>query len=137
MSKKSDSGHYVKNKDLREAIIHYKKMCEEAEACGDDKPQMPDDLGLMIYKIADNYTMKPNFRNYTFREDMMSDGIENCIKYIHNYDPNKSQNAFAYITQIIYFACIKRIQTEKKQLRIKEDAVERARISMSEYAEVE
>ena len=70
-------------------------------------------------KIAQRLSFRPNFINYAFREDMISDGIENCVQYIRNFDPEKSKNPFAYFTQIIYFAFIRRIQKEKKQLYIK------------------
>ena len=63
--------------------------------------------------------------NYTFREDMVSDGIENCLQYIHNFNPNKSNNPFAYFTQIIYYAFIRRIQREKKQTHVKHKLIEK------------
>jgi DNA-directed RNA polymerase specialized sigma24 family protein len=60
-----------------------------------------------------------------FREDMISDGIENCVQYIHNFNPERSQNPFAYFTQIIHYAFLRRIQKEKKQLEIKNKIIER------------
>ena len=76
-------------------------------------------------KIATHLSYKPNFVNYMFREDMISDGIENCVQYIHNFDPAKSKNPFAYFTQIIHYAFLRRIQKEKKQLEIKNKIIER------------
>jgi DNA-directed RNA polymerase specialized sigma24 family protein len=66
-----------------------------------------------------------------FKDDMICDGIENCVQYIHNFDPEKSQNPFAYFTQIIHYAFLRRIQKEKKQLEIKNKILER-----SGYSEV-
>jgi len=63
--------------------------------------------------------------NYMFRDDMISDGIENCVQYIHNFDPEKSKNPFAYFTQIIHYAFLRRIQKEKKQLEIKTKIIEK------------
>ena len=67
-----------------------------------------------------------NFVNYMFKEDMISDGIENCVQYIHNFNPEKSKNPFAYFTQIIHYAFLRRIQREKRQLEIKNKILERS-----------
>ena len=75
-------------------------------------------------KIATHLSYKPNFINYTFREEMVADGVENCLQYIDNFNPDKSKNPFAYFTQIIYFAFLRRIQKEKKYLYIKYKASE-------------
>ena len=82
-------------------------------------------LGSCFLKIATHLSYKPNFVNYMFRDDMISDGIENCVQYIHNFDPEKSRNPFAYFTQIIHYAFLRRIQKEKKQLDIKTKIIER------------
>ena len=79
----------------------------------------------MFLKIATHLSYKPNFVNYMFRDDMISDGIENCVQYIHNFDPAKSKNPFAYFTQIIHYAFLRRIQKEKKQLDIKNKIIEK------------
>ena len=83
-------------------------------------------VGAALLKIANRLSTKPNFINYTFREEMVSDGIENCINYIGNFDPDKSKNPFAYFTQIIHYAFLRRIQKEKKQLEIKTKIIERS-----------
>ena len=82
-------------------------------------------LDLVFLKIATHLSYKPNFVNYMFRDDMISDGIENCVQYIHNFDPAKSKNPFAYFTQIIHYAFLRRIQKEKKQLDIKNKIIEK------------
>lgn len=125
MTKRKRSVHYVNNKDFLYALIQYKKEIKEAEERGDPKPRITNYLGECFLKIATHLSFKPNFVNYIFKDDMISDGIENCIQYIHNFDPEKSQNPFAYFTQIIHYAFLRRIQKEKKQLEIKNKILER------------
>jgi len=119
---------YVDNKQFFAAMLEYKKSVREAEESGSTRPMMPNYVAECIMKIATHLSHKPNFVNYTFREDMISDGIENCLQYVDNFDPEKSKNPFAYFTQIIYFAFIRRIQKEKKQLYIKYKATENANV---------
>lgn len=111
--------NYVNNKDLLEALIQYQKDCQEAEDSGDEKPRVPDYIGKCIFQIATRLATKPNFSGYSYKDDMISDGIENCLQYIHNFNPEKSQNPFAYFTQIIWYAFLRRIQKEKKQMYIR------------------
>jgi DNA-directed RNA polymerase specialized sigma24 family protein len=111
--------NYVNNKDLLEALIKYKEECREAEDAGDPLPRVPDYIGKCIYQIATRLATKPNFSGYSYKEDMISDGIENCLLYIGNFNPEKSQNPFAYFTQIIWYAFLRRIQKEKKQMYIR------------------
>ena len=116
---KAKSNHYVNNADFLAAIKEYKQFILDAEESGDPKPQLSRYLGECILKIATHLSYKPNFINYTFREEMISDGIENCLIYFNNFNPEKYSNPFAYFTQIIYYAFIRRIQKEKKQTLIK------------------
>jgi hypothetical protein len=116
--------HYVNNKDLLKAIVQYKKDCKEAKREGTTKPRVPDYVGKCLLLIAENLSHKPNFNAYTFKDEMVGDGIENCILYFDNFDPKKSKNPFAYFTQIIYYAFLRRIAKEKKQLYAKYKATE-------------
>lgn len=111
--------NYVNNKDLLDSLIEYQKKCKEAEDSGDEPPRVPNYVGECIYQIATRLATKPNFSGYSYKEDMISDGIENCLQYIHNFDPDKSSNPFAYFTQIIWYAFLRRIQKEKKQMYIR------------------
>lgn len=111
--------NYVNNKDLLAALIEYQKQCKEAEDSGDEPPRVPNYVGECIYQIATRLATKPNFSGYSYKDDMISDGIENCLQYIHNFDPEKSSNPFAYFTQIIWYAFLRRIQKEKKQMYIR------------------
>lgn len=138
--KRKRSEHYVNNKDFFEAIVIYKKNLREAAEKefpeitdqelktwkSPNKPRISDYLGECFLKIATHLSYKPNFVNYMFREDMICDGIENCVMYIHNFNPVKSSNPFAYFTQIIHYAFLRRIQKEKKQMEIRSKIIERS-----------
>ena len=122
---KARSEHYVNNKQLLEALIVYKSKVKEALENEKPKPRITNYLGECFLKIATHLSYKPNFVNYMFREDMISDCIENCVQYINNFDPEKSRNPFAYFTQIIHYAFLRRIQKEKKQMEIKNKILEK------------
>ena len=117
--------HYIDNKEFHAAMIAWKELCKEAEEAGEEKPQVTNYIGECFLKIANGLSYRPNFINYTYRSEMVSDGIENCLQYIHNFDPEKSKNPFAYFTQIIYYAFLRRIQKEKKQAHIKNKMIEK------------
>ena len=121
--------HYVNNKQFLEAIVERKLLLKEAEESDLPKPQVTNYLGECILKIANHLSYRPNFINYTYRDEMISDGIENSLQYIDNFDPEKSKNPFAYFTQIIYFAFVRRITKEKKQQKIKDRILKRSNIS--------
>ena len=125
MAKRKRSEHYVNNKEFLAALIKYREDIEIAQIKGKPKPRITNYLGECFLKIATHLSFKPNFVNYMFKEDMISDGIENCVQYIHNFNPQKSQNPFAYFTQIIHYAFLRRIQREKRQLEIKNKILER------------
>lgn len=116
--------NYINNADFLAAIKEYKLKIEECEAAGLPKPQIPNYLGECILKIATHLSYKPNFINYSYKDDMILDGIENCINYFDNFDPNKSSNPFAYFTQIIYYAFLRRISKEKKHSYIKNKLIQ-------------
>ena len=122
MKKKTE--YYVNNKEFLEAITVYRNAVIKAREAEDPRPRVPNYIGECFLKIATHLSYKPNFVNYMFREDMICDGIENCLQYIDNFDPEKSKNPFAYFTQIIYYAFLRRIQKEKKQTHIKNKMIE-------------
>ena len=131
MARRKRSEHYVNNKEFLAALIKYREDVEIAKLRDKPKPVIPRYIGECFLKIANHLSFKPNFVNYMFKEDMISDGIENCVQYIHNFNPEKSQNPFAYFTQIIHYAFLRRIQREKRQLEIKNKILEK-----SGYSEV-
>ena len=112
--------HYVNNKEFTAAVAEFNEKCKLAESKGKTPPQMSNYIGECIYEIATRLSTRPNFINYTYRDEMICDAIENCIQYIGNFNVEKSNNAFAYITQICYYAFLRRIQKEKKQVFIKQ-----------------
>ena len=126
MKKAKEKPHYVDNKKFLEAMIEHRDKIEKAEKRGRKKPVVTNYIGECFLKIANHLSYRPNFINYTFRDDMISDGIENCLQYMNNFNPEKSKNPFAYFTQIIYYAFIRRIQKEKKQMQIKSKLIANA-----------
>jgi hypothetical protein len=116
--------HYVNNADFLTALIEYRSNCDIAKTEGKEDPRIPNYIGECFLKIAEHLSRKPNFISYSFRDEMISDGIENCLMYFRNFDPDKSKNPFAYFTQIIYFAFLRRIMKEKKQLYVKYKATQ-------------
>lgn len=116
---KENNKHYIDNAQFLQALIEHKKLVKAAEKAGEEKPQVPDYIGDCFIKIANHLAYKSNFINYSFREDMILDAIENCLIYMDNFDPKKSSNPFAYFTQITYYAFVRRIQKEKKHLQTK------------------
>ena len=124
--RKVQSEHYVNNKEFLEALIVFKDKCAAAKEADQPRPQISNYIGECFLKIATHLSYKPNFVNYMFREDMICDGIENCVQYIENFNPEKSKNPFAYFTQIIYYAFLRRIQKEKRQLEIKNKILDKS-----------
>lgn len=116
--------NYINNEDFLKALTEYKAKAQEAKRNGTEAPAIPNYIGECFMKIAEGLSHKPNFINYTYRDEMISDGIENCLMYFANFDETKSKNPFAYFTQVIYFAFLRRIQKEKKQLYVKYKATE-------------
>lgn len=124
--------HYINNKDFLTEMTIYRQSIHKAKKTSAKKPQIPRYVGECFMKIAENLSHKPNFLSYTFRDEMVADAIENCVMYVDNFDPAKSSNPFAYFTQITYYAFLRRIQKEKKQLYVKYKATESAGV-LDEY----
>ena len=128
MKSEKKKEHYVNNKEFLAAMTEYRNACIESENSGEEKPVVTNYIGECFLKIANHLSYRPNFINYTYREEMISDGIENCLQYIDRFDPEKSSNPFAYFTQIIYYAFVRRITKEKKQQMIKEKLLKESNI---------
>ena len=131
MRSKVKTEYYVNNKDFLAAIVAYREKVHFAKQNDLPRPRLTPYIAECFLKIATHLSYKPNFVNYMFREDMVCDRIENCLQYVDNFDPEKSKNPFAYFTQIIYYAFLRKIQKEKKQLEIRTKLIER-----SGYSEV-
>ena len=123
---KKQKQHYVDNKEFLAALIKYREKVAIAEIRGLPKPRVDNYIGGCFLKIATHLSYRPNFINYMYKDDMICDGIENCIQYIDNFDPEKSKNPFAYFTQIVYYAFLRRIQKEKRQMEIKDKILEKS-----------
>ena len=122
MKKKAkDKPHYVDNKKFLQAMIDWRETWPDE----DNIPPVTNYIGECFLKIATHLSYRPNFINYTYRDEMISDGIENCLQYVKNFNPEKSKNPFAYFTQIIYYAFLRRIQKEKKQSHVKNKMIEK------------
>ena len=111
--------NYINNKTLYGAMIHYKNELREAEQKNIKKPRVPRYIGESIVLICNNLAKKPNFSGYTYKDDMISDAMIDCIAAVDNFNPDKTNNPFAYFTQIAWNAFIRRIHKEKKQTYIK------------------
>jgi DNA-directed RNA polymerase specialized sigma subunit len=127
---KKTKPHYVNNKEFLQAMIEWNDRCNVAKEKGEQQPPITNYIGECFLKIANHLSYRPNFINYTYREEMISDGIENCLQYVHNFNPEKSNNPFAYFTQIIYYAFLRRIQKEKKQSHVKNKIIENMNVDM-------
>ena len=123
-TKTKQPAHYVDNKKFLAALIDYKASIDAARVEGKPTPQVTKYIGECFIKIATHLSYKSNFINYTFKDDMISDGIENCLTAATKFDPSKSSNPIAYYNQIIYFDIIRRIQKEKKHQATKYKIIE-------------
>ena len=123
-TKKTKGAHYVDNKKFLVAMVEFKEKCQDAKESEKDQPSVSNYIGECFLKIATHLSYRPNFINYTYRDEMISDGIENCLQYVANFNPEKSKNPFAYFTQIIYYAFLRRIAKEKKQTHVRNKIIE-------------
>ncbi len=115
---------YIDNAVFLKSLKEYKRDVNKAKRSKEDKPRVPEYVGECLLKIANHLSFKPNFIGYTFREDMVSEGVRTCLQYIDNFNPKISKNPFSYFTQIIYFSFLQKIQTEKKQTYIKNEIIQ-------------
>ena len=129
--------HYVDNDKFYAAMIDYKAAVEKAKKEGKPRPHVTNYIGDCLMKIAVHLSYKPNFINYRFRDDMISDGITNCLQYIDNFNPDKSSNPFSYFTQITYYAFLRRIAKEKKHLYTKYKYMKANPIIDDDYPELQ
>ncbi len=132
--KPKEKPHYVSNKDFSNAVVEYCTSVHEAKNDGEPHPVVTNYIASCFLKIAEGLSHKANFVRYTYREEMVMDAVENCLKAIENYDIEAATrsgkpNAFAYFTQISWYAFLRRIQKEKKQQDIKMKYIAEADIS--------
>jgi hypothetical protein len=113
--KKPSDADYVDNQLLYNSLVEYRKKSKEAENSGRKKPKLPEYIGDAILKIASRLSYRPNFANYPYRDEMVSDAVLNCVTYIDNFDPKLSTSPFGYLTQICWFSFVRIINREKKE----------------------
>ena len=118
--------HYVDNRKFLIALIQHRRARNHAKLRGEEAPLVPEYIGECFLKIGTHLSFKPNFANYTYREDMVSDGVENCLVYMHNFNPRKSRNPFGYFTSVIYYAFVRRIQRERRHTYLRYKLIEEA-----------
>ena len=121
--------YYVDNAKLLQALTDHRAKVKFAKENGREKPRLPEYVGECILKIATHLTSRPNFSGYSYRDEMIADAIENCVLYLDNFDPEKSSSPFSYITQICWYASIRRIQKEKKNQYIKYKVIQMAQFT--------
>ena len=136
-TEKKKPEHYVNNKDFTAAVAEYVIEINKAKDAGQTPPRMSEYIGECVYKIATRLSTRPNFINYTYRDEMICDAIENCIQYLGNFNIEKSSNAFAYVTQICYYAFLRRIQKEKKQVFIKQKSIMESDVSLESFQTID
>lgn len=122
--RKKSPRNYINNTDFCDALIKYKEDCAIAVGAGKPEPRIPNYIGECFMKLAEGLARRPNFFGYSYKDEMIADGIENCLTYFRNFDPEKTKNPFAYFTQILWWCFVRRIQKEKKQQYIKYKATE-------------
>jgi len=122
--KKRTPRNYINNADFLQALIEYQKLCDEALSENKAKPRIPNYIGDCFIKLSENLAKRPNFFGYSYRDEMVADGVENCLRYISKFNPKKTENPFAYFTQILWWCFVRRIKSEKKQQYIKYKATE-------------
>lgn len=128
MAVRKNDKHYVDNETFTKEVVKYNILLKEHEENGLGRPRMPAYLGDCFKRIAEKYSNHPYFIGYPFKDEMIQDGILTCIKYIHKFDPNVTNNAFAYFTRAIYFSFRQRIMREKKYLYTKFKSIENAEV---------
>lgn len=117
--------NYINNKEFYALLQQFKADCNEAKTNNQSPPRVPEDIGKCFMMIATKLATKANFSGYTYKDEMICDALENCVVAVHSFDPEKSKNPFAYFTQIIWYAFLRRIEKEKKQTYVKYKSLEK------------
>ena len=118
--------NFIDNKEFYAAMVKFKESCDLAKERDEPRPIIPRYIGKCFLDIAEHLSMRPNFSNYMYRQDMVMDAVENCVVYCHRFDPQKSQNPFSYFTQVCWYAFIRRIGKEKRQIEICDKMISRS-----------
>ncbi len=128
---------YIDNERFYNEICEYRKKYIECEVNKKPRPVMSNYIGECFLKIANNFSNKPNFIGYSYKDEMIGDSIEICVRFAHKFDPDKSKNPFAYFTQVVFFSFIQRIAKEKRQQEMKYKILEDCEMDFVEDEEGE
>lgn len=123
---KKKKEYFIDNKKLNSELRVYRDLCRSEKEKGLEKPRIPNYIGKSFMDIATHLAMRPNFSNYIFKEDMIMDAVENMIVCVSNYDPDRSTSALSYYTQVCWYAFLRRIAKEKRQIEIFDKIVTRS-----------
>lgn len=127
--------HYVNNREFTLALDDYSRECKDAEDQGKEKPRMNNYLGVCIMRMANRLANSPRFRNYSFRDEMIHNGILAAVKYAHRFDGDRFDNGFAYVTQILFSHFIITIKNEKKKYETNLQLIQQAEVGVIGNAE--
>ena len=119
------ANHFVNNKTLYLEFIKYKEAYNKAIESNQETPRLPDTIGRAIWEISNRYARKKNFYFLRFKEEMVGDAIELCVRYAHNFDPDKTKNPFGYLTMVVHNAFLQRIAKEKRQEILKKKYIKK------------
>ena len=123
---KRRKNNFIDNKEFYAALVTYRKQCQQAEESGEQAPIIPRYIGKCFLDIAEHLSMRPNFSNYIFRQDMVMDAVENCLIYWERFDPERSKSPFSYFTMVCWRAFVRRIGKEKRQIVLCEKIIEKS-----------
>jgi len=115
---------YINKKEFYDELVEYKNQCAVADDNGETRPKIPDSITMKFFMLCKGIASRPNFSGYTYIDEMILDGLENCIIAVHCFNPNVSNNPYGYFTKCIWFSFLRRIEKEKKQTYIKYKAYE-------------
>lgn len=127
-TQQTNKKYYVNPQKFTTEVTNWTNQVKKAKEEGKTPPKAPEYVGVCVMKIAEKMATRPNFSNYTYKDEMISDAIENVFQYIHNFDPEKAQSAksgaFSYVSLIVWRAFIRRMKKEKKEQDIKKRSFE-------------
>jgi hypothetical protein len=124
--KRRRRNQFIDNKEFYQAIVTHRERVAQADQDGEPRPRLPRYIGKCFLDIAEHLSMRPNFSNYMYRQDMVMDAVENCVIYWERFDPERSKNPFSYFTQVCWYAFLRRIGKEKKQIEICDKIISRS-----------
>lgn len=126
MTEDRKKNHYVDKQALYVDLCDWKARKDAAIAEGRKAPPLPNSVGEAIMKVAEGQASRPNFRNYTYIEEMKGEGIVAAVRAMNSFDPNRlgkngEVNPFGFISLCVWRAFLSYIAFEKKIQKTKVD----------------